>query len=101
MDSVQTYEGHPTLTRPRAPLANWISVHLGNNPQRPTIDEITKHHLQWHIFAKDNTDYRPGQVQRYEDHVNRPSDEMKGIQGDPIYSDDGGSTSEPGLEEVD
>ena len=38
---------------------------------------------------------------RDEDHDNRPSDETESIQGDPIYSDDDGSTSEPGLEEVD
>ena len=61
MDSIQTYEGDSTLTRPRAPLANWTSVHLGSNPQRPTTDEITKCQLQWHIFANDNMDYRPRQ----------------------------------------
>ena len=88
-------------TRPRAPLPNSTSVHLGNNSKRPTIDEITKHRLQWHIFANDNMDYRAGQGQGHEDHDNRPLDEMESLQGDPIYSDDDGSTSEPGLKEVD
>ena len=46
-------------------------------------------------------DYRPGQGQRHEDHDNRPSDETEHVQGDPIYSDDDGSTSGPGLEEED
>ena len=52
---------YPVPTRPRAPLDNWTSVYLGNNPKRLTVDKITKHQLQWHIFPNDNTDYRPGQ----------------------------------------
>ena len=32
MNRVQTYEGDPTPTRPRAPLANWTYVSLGNKP---------------------------------------------------------------------
>ena len=100
MDSVQIYKGDPTLTQPRAPLANWTSVHLENNPNRPMIDEVTRGELQWNMFSNNNMDYRSGQGQRNEDHNNRPSDEMKSIQGDPIYLDDDGSTSEPGLEEV-
>ena len=83
MDSVQIYKEDPAPTRPRVPLANWTSVHLGNNPKRPTVNKITKHWLKWHIFANDNTDYRPGQGWRYHDHDNRPSDELESIQGDP------------------
>ena len=100
MDRVQAYEGYPTLTRLRAPLANWTSVHLGNNPNRPTVDEVTREQLQWNMFSDNNTDYRPGQEWRHDIHDNRPWDEMESIQGDPIYSDDDGSTSGPGLEEV-
>ena len=43
---VQTYEGDLTPTRPKAPLANWTSVSLGNNPNRPAVDEITWEQLQ-------------------------------------------------------
>ena len=57
MDSVQTYEGDPTLTRPRAPLAKWTSVCLGNDPNRPTVDEVTGGHFQWNMFSDNNIDY--------------------------------------------
>ena len=46
-------------------------------------------------------DCRPGQGQRHDDHDITPSDEMESIQGDPIYSNDDGSTSGPGLKDVD
>ena len=49
------------LTTPRAPLANWTSVHFGNNPNRPTVDEVTGGQFQWNMFSDNNTDYRPGQ----------------------------------------
>ena len=61
MDSVQTYEGDLTLTRPRKLLANWTSVSLGNNPNRPTVDEVTRGQCQWNMFSDNNMDYRPGQ----------------------------------------
>ena len=99
MDRVQTYEEDPSPTRPRAPLANWTSVNLGSNPKRPTVDEITKHQLQWHIFANDNTDYRPGQGCNNYD--NKPSDERQHAEGDLIYSGEDGSTPGQGLEDVD
>ena len=98
-DRVQTYEGDPAPTRPRGPLANWTSVSLGNNPNRPTVDEITQGQLQWNMFSDNNTDNR--QEQRHNNSDNRPSDETESIEGDPIYSDEGGSTSGPGLEDVD
>ena len=41
-DRIQTYEGDPALTRPRKPGTNWTSGSLGNNPNRPTIDKITR-----------------------------------------------------------
>ena len=59
-DRIQTYEGDPAPIRPRKPLANWTWVSLGNNPNRPTVDEITKNQLQWHIFSDNNTENRPG-----------------------------------------
>ena len=38
-DSVPTYDGPPVPVRPRHILANWTSVRLGNNPNRPTVNE--------------------------------------------------------------
>ena len=45
-DRVQTYGEIPALVRPRHPPVNWTSVRLGNNPNRPTVDEITQAQLQ-------------------------------------------------------
>ena len=50
------YEGELAPTRPRNPLANWTSVHLGNNPNRPTVDEIARRQLQLNMFSDNNTD---------------------------------------------
>ena len=98
-DRIQFYEGDPALTRPRNSLANWTCICLGNNPNRPTIDEITRKQLQWNIFDDNNTDNRPGQ--RCNDYDNRTSDDTESAEGDPIYSDEDGSTpSRPGLEDV-
>ena len=60
MDSVQTYEGNLGPTRPRKPLANWTSVSLGNNPNRPTANDVTRGQLQWNMFSDNNTDNRQG-----------------------------------------
>ena len=97
-DSVQMYEGDLTLTRPRKALANWTSVSLGNKPNRPTFDEITRRQLQWNMLSDNTTDNRQGQ--RCNGHDNRPSDETESIEGDPIYCDEDSSTSVPGLEDV-
>ena len=41
------------------------------------------------------------QEQRHNDHDSRTSEGTKSIEGDPIYSDEDGSTpSQPGLEDV-
>ena len=39
-DSVQTYNEPPAAVRPRHALANWTSVRLGNDPNRPTLTEM-------------------------------------------------------------
>ena len=89
-DRFQTYEGDQTPTRPRNSLANWTCVGLGNNPNRPTIDEITRTQLQWNIFDDNSTENRPGQ--RHNDHDSRTSEATESVEGDPIYSDEDGST---------
>ena len=91
-DRIQTYEEMPAPVRPRHLVANWTSITLGNNPNRPTTDKIIWGQPQWNMFNDDNR-----QGQRH----NRPSDDMESMEGDPIYSDEDGSTSEPGLEDVE
>ena len=46
MDSVQTYDELPAQPRSRKPLANWTSVRLENNLDRPTVDDISHGQLQ-------------------------------------------------------
>ena len=90
MDRVQIYEELPAQPRPRQQLANWTSVRLGNNPSRPTVDEITQGQQQWNAF-NENTH---GQSH------DRPSEETESVVGDPIYSDGDDSTSGSDLEDV-
>ena len=54
MDSVQIYDELPAQPRPRKPLANWISVRLGNNLGRPTVDHIACRRLQLNILNENN-----------------------------------------------
>ena len=58
-DRVQTYEGDLAQSRPRNSLANWTWVDLGNNPNRPRVDEITRKQLQLNIFDDNRTESRP------------------------------------------
>ena len=90
MDRVQIYEELPAQPRPRQPLANWTSVRLGNNPNRPTVDEITQGQQQWNMF-NDNT---------HRQNHNRPSDETKSVVEDPVYLDGDDATSRSDLEDV-
>ena len=41
-DRILIYDEEPAPTRPRPHLVNWSLVSLGNNPNRPTVDEITR-----------------------------------------------------------
>ena len=81
----------PPPVRPRQPLENWTSVRLGDNPNMPTVDEITQGQQQWNML-NDNT---------HGQNHNRPSDETESMEGDPIYSDEDDSTSGLGLEDVE
>ena len=60
---------------------------------------MTQGKLQWNMFSDNNTGNRQGC--RHGDYDNKPSDETESTGRDPIYSDGDGSTSEPGLEDVD
>ena len=55
--------------------------------------------FQWNMVNDNTTDNRQGH--RHDDHENKPLEEMGSRDRDPIYSDDDGATSGPGLEEVD
>ena len=88
-DRVQTYDELPAPVRPRHLLANWTSLRLGDDTNRPTAQEISEGQLQWNMFNDSN---------RQEQRHNRTSDETESVNGEPIYSDDG---SEHGLEELE
>ena len=93
-DRVQTYEGDLAPSRPRKSLATWSWVDVGNNPNRPTVDEITRNQLQWNMFNN-----RPGQ--RHNDHNSRTLEDTESVETDPIYSGEDGTTPlQLGLEDV-
>ena len=93
-DSVQIYDELPAQPRPRKPLTSWTSVRLGNNSDRPTVDDISHRHLQWNMLNDDN---EHGHRQRH----NRPSEDTESVEEEPIYSDNDSSTSGVGLEDVE
>ena len=72
MDRVQTYKELPAQPRPRKPLANWTSVRLGNNSNRPTADDISHGQLHWNML-----DDNDGHRQRH----NRPSEDTESVEG--------------------
>ena len=72
-DSVQIYDELPAHPRPRKPLANWTSFRLGNNSDRPTVDDISHRQLQWNML-NDNNEH--GHGQRH----NRPSEETESVE---------------------
>ena len=91
---VQIYDELPAQPRPRKPLANWTSVRLGNNSERPTVNDISHRQLQWNML-NDNNEH--GHIQRH----NRPSKETESVEEEPIYSDEDSSTPKLGLEDVE
>ena len=91
---VQIYDELLAQSRQRKPLANWTSVRLGNNTDRPTVDDISHRQLQWNIL-NDNNEH--GHRQRH----NRPSKDTESVEGEPIYSDNDSSTSGVALEDVE
>ena len=91
MGSVQTYDDLPAQPRPRKPLAYWTSVRLGNNSERPTLNDISHGQLQWNMLNEH------GHRQKH----NRPSERTESVEGEPIYSDQDSSTSGLGLEDVE
>ena len=39
IQTVQTYDEMPAPVRPRHALANWTSIRIGNNPNRPLVND--------------------------------------------------------------
>ena len=83
MDSVQIYDELPAQPRPRKPLANWTSVRVGNNSDRPISNGTCSMTIMNMDMDKDII----------------PSEETESVEGEPIYSDDDISTSGVGLED--
>ena len=84
-DRVQTYDEMPAPVIPRHALANWTSVRLGDNPNRPTVNEETGEQSQMMMIADSNTH-------------DTTSEDTEGTDGDPIYSDHGSDLNLEGLE---
>ena len=84
-DRVQTYDEMPAPVRPRHALANWTSVRLGNNPNRPTFNKETGEQPQMIMIADSNTH-------------DMTSEDTESADGDPIYSDYGSELNLEGLE---
>ena len=55
-DRVQMYDQMPAPVRPRHALANWTSVRLGDNPNKPMANEETGEQSQ--MIADSNTHIR-------------------------------------------
>ena len=72
-DRVQTYDEMPALVRPRHALANWTSVRLGDNSNRPTVNEETGEQSQMMMIADSNTH-------------DMASEDTESADGNPIYS---------------
>ena len=75
----------PTPVRPRHALANWTSVRLGDNPNRPTVNDETGEQSQMMMIADSNTH-------------DTTSGDTETTDGDPIYSDHGSDLDLEGLE---
>ena len=91
--SIQIYDELPPQSRPRKPLANWTSVRLGNNSDRPIVGDIAHGCFQWNMLNDNN---KHGHGQRH----NRPSEDTESV-GKPIYLDDDSSTPGLGSEDVE
>ena len=79
------YNEMPAPVRPRHALANWTSVRLGDDPDRPMVNEETGEQTQMMMIADSNTH-------------DTTSEDTDSTHGDPIYSDYGSEHNLEGLE---
>ena len=80
-ECVQTYNELPMPVRPRHSLANWISIRLGNNPNRPTVKERETKQLTYNSVIDTNG------LQNRESEQDRESDDAQSTDPDLIHSD--------------
>ena len=81
-DSIQMYDELPVPIRPRHALANWTSVRLGNNPNRPTVKERETEQLTYNSVI-DTT----GLQIRESEQKDRELDDAQSTNSDLMYSD--------------
>ena len=81
-DSVQTYDEPSAPVRPRHTLAIWTSIRLGNNSNRPTMNEWETGQLTYNSVI-DSTRLQ----NRESEQQNRESDDAQSTDPDLIYSD--------------
>ena len=73
-DCVQTYDEMPALVRPRHALASWTSPRLGNNSNRPIVNEETGEQSQMMMVVDSNAH-------------DMTSEDTESADSDPKYSD--------------
>ena len=81
-DSVQMYGELPVPVRPRHALANWTSIRLGNNPNRPTMNEREDGQLIYNSVLDSTRLQNREYVQQ-----DRESDDAQSTDPDLMYSD--------------
>ena len=75
------YDELPVPVRPRHPLANWTSIRLGNNPDRPTVNERETEQSTYNSVIDTN-----GQQNRESEQQDSESDDAQSTDPDLIYS---------------
>ena len=81
-DRVQTYDEPPAAVRPRNALANWTSIGLGNDPNRPTLTEMANAQLIYNTFI-DSTGPQNGDSRQQK----RETYDEQSTDAELIYSD--------------
>ena len=81
-DRVQIYDEPPAAVRPRHALANWTSIRLGNDPNRPTVTEMAIAQLIYNTFI-DLTGPQNGDSRQQ----NREPGDEQSTDAELIYSD--------------
>ena len=81
-ECVQMYDELPAPVRPRHPLANWTSVRLGNNPDRPTMNERETEQSMYNVVIDTNE-----QQNRESEQQDSESDDAQSTDLDLMYSD--------------
>ena len=76
------YDELPVPVRPRHPLANWTSIRLGNNPNRPTVNERETEQLIYNSVIDTN-----GLQNRESEQQDSESDLAQSTDPDLMYSD--------------